>query len=182
MVSLRCKMLVRNELKKLGLHFGEIDLGMVELSENIDATQRALLHKNLLKVGLELLDDKSGELVEKIKAIIIELVHYEKSNKVNDLKLSNYLVETLGHDFKYLYNLFAEVKGVSIEHFIVLNKIERVKELMLYNQLSIKEIANNLDYHSIPHLTGQFKKVTGLSPSYFKKLADNKRRIALTVL
>lgn len=175
-------MLVRCELKKLGLHFGEIDLGMVELSENIDVTQRALLHKNLLKVGLELLDDKSGELVEKLKAIIIELVHYEKSNKVNDYKLSNYLVETLGHDFKYLYNLFAEVKGVSIEHFIVLNKIERVKELILYNQLSIKEIANNLDYHSIPHLTGQFKKVTGLSPSYFKKLADNKRRIALSMI
>jgi YesN/AraC family two-component response regulator len=179
MVSLRCKMMVKSELQKLGLHFVEIDLGMVEILEEINEEQRELLNKNLLKSGLELLDDKKSILIEKIKTIIIEMIHYAENDEISKLKFSNFLAETLGYDYVYLSNVFSEVKGITIEQYIIINKVERVKELILYNELSFSEIANKMHYSSIAHLSGQFKKVTGLSPSYFKKLAENRKRIAL---
>lgn len=179
MVSLRCKMMVKAELQKLGLHFIEIDLGMVEILETITTEQRELLNKNLLKSGLELLDDKKSILIEKIKTCIIEMIHYAEADEVSRLKFSNYLSEKLDYEYAYLTSVFSEVKGITIEQYIIINKIERVKELILYNELSLSEIAHKLHYSSIAHLSGQFKKVTGLSPSFFKKLAQNRKRIAL---
>lgn len=176
MVSTRCKMVVKEELKKLGLHFIVVDLGEVEIMENISLEKRAILKANLLLSGLELMDDKKAMLIEKIKNIIIEMVHHTDENiKVN---FSNYLSEKMNHDYTYLSNLFSEVQGTTIEHFIISHKIERIKELIIYGEHNITEIAWKMGYSSVAHLSSQFKKVTGLSPSHFKQLKD-KRRISL---
>jgi AraC-like DNA-binding protein len=176
MVSNRCKMAVKEELKKLGLHFIVVDLGEVEIMENISMEKRALLKANLLLSGLELMDDKKAMLIEKIKNIIIEMVHHTDENiKVN---FSNYLSEKMNHDYTYLSNLFSEVQGTTIEHFIISHKIERIKELIIYGEHNITEIAWKMGYSSVAHLSSQFKKVTGLSPSHFKQLKD-KRRISI---
>lgn len=176
MVSNRCKMAVKEELKKLGLHYIVVDLGEVEIMENISMEKRALLKANLLLSGLELMDDKKSMLIEKIKNIIIEMVHHTDENiKVN---FSNYLSEKMNHDYTYLSNLFSEVQGTTIEHFIISHKIERIKELIIYGEHNITEIAWKMGYSSVAHLSSQFKKVTGLSPSHFKQLKD-KRRISI---
>ncbi len=173
MVSLRCKMLVKSELAKLGLHYVIVDLGVVEILEEITEDQRQKLKENLKKSGLELLDDKRSVLIEKIKSLIVEMIHYsEELPKVN---YSDYISEKLGYDYTYLSNIFSEVKGITIQHFIILNKIERVKELLLYDELNLTEISYKLHYSSVAHLSNQFKKITGLSPTYFKQL-KNKRR------
>jgi AraC-like DNA-binding protein len=173
MVSLRCKMLVKNELAKLGLHYVIVDLGVVEILEEITEDQRHKLKENLKKAGLELLDDKRSVLIEKIKSLIVEMIHYsEELPKVN---YSDYISEKLGYDYTYLSNIFSEVKGITIQHFIILNKIERVKELLLYDELNLTEISYKMHYSSVAHLSNQFKKITGLSPTYFKQL-KNKRR------
>jgi AraC-like DNA-binding protein len=176
MVSNRCKMAVKQELKKLGLHFIVVDLGEVDIMENISMEKRSILKANLLHSGLELMDDKKAMLIEKIKNIIIEMVHYTDENiKVN---FSNYLSEKMNHDYTYLSNLFSEVQGTTIEHFIISHKIERIKELIIYGEQNITEIAWKMGYSSVAHLSSQFKKVTGLSPSHFKQLKD-KRRTAI---
>jgi YesN/AraC family two-component response regulator len=179
MVSLRCKMMVKAELQKLGLNCAIVDLGMVEILEDITKEHRNQLNDSLLKSGLELLDDKKSILIEKIKSIIVEMVHYSDADEFSKINFSNFLSEKLGYDYTYLSNVFSEVKGINIEHYIILNKIERVKELILYNESTLSEIANKLHYSSVPHLSGQFKKVTGLTPSYFKQLAQHRRRVAL---
>jgi len=174
MVCIRCKMVVKSELEKLGLNYISVDLGEVEIQENLSAEQRSLLSEALEKSGLELMDDKKSILVEKIKGIIIELVHYsEEQIKVN---LSDYLSEKLHHDYTYLSNLFSEVKGTSIEKFYLSHKIERVKELLVYDELSLTEIAFRLHYSSVAHLSNQFKKITGLTPTHFKNLKQNRRK------
>lgn len=168
MVSLRCKMVVKEELSSLGIRLVILDLGMVEILEDISNETRQILADNLLKSGLELLEDKKSILIEKIKAVIIEMIHYdEEAPKVN---YSDHISEKLNYDYTYLSNIFSEVKGITIQQFIIINKIERVKELMLYDQLTLTEIAYKLNYSSIAHLSNQFKKITGLSPSYYKKL------------
>lgn len=173
MVSLRCKMLVKQELKNLGLHYVFVDLGVVEILEDITQEKRDLLKENLLKSGLELLDDKKNILIEKIKAVIIEMIHYsEELPKVN---YSDYISEKLGYDYTYLANTFSEVQGITIQQYIILHKIEKVKELILYDELTFSEISYRLHYSSAAHLSNQFKKVTGLTPSYFKKM--KKKRI-----
>jgi AraC-like DNA-binding protein len=172
MVSQRCKMMVKEELLKLGLHFIIIDLGMVEILEDIDEEKRQLLKQNLLKSGLELLDDHKSILIEKIKAVIVEMIHY--SDFVPKENNSQFLAEKLGYNYTYLANTFSEVKGITIQQFIIINKIERVKELLLYDELSLSEIAYKLHYSSVAHLSNQFKKVTGLSPSFFKKLKQKR--------
>ena len=172
MVSLRCKMMVKEELKKLGLKYVVIDLGMVEILEDITQKQREQLKINLLKSGLELLDDKKSILIEKIKNVITEMIHY--SDELPKENYSDYISEKLGYDYTYLANTFSEVKGITIQQFIIINKIERVKELLLYDELNLSEIAFKLHYSSTAHLSNQFKKVTGLSPSYYKQL-KNKR-------
>lgn len=168
MVSLRCKMMVKDELKKLGLHYVIVNLGMIEILEDIDSTQRALLKKNLRKSGLVLLDDKRSILIEKIKSAIIDMIHQKESlPKVN---FSEYLSKELGYDYTYLANTFSEVKGITISQYIIINKIERIKELLLYDEHSLTEISYMLQYSSVAHLSNQFKKVTGLSPSYYRSL------------
>ena len=173
MVSNRCKMAVRDELKKLGLHFIVVDLGVVEIMENISMEKRLLLKEGLLISGLELMDDKKAILIEKIKNIIIEMIHH--SDEVIKVNFSDYLSEKLDHNYTYLANLFSEVQGTTIEQFIISHKIERIKELMIYGELNITEIAWKMNYSSVAHLSSQFKKVTGLSPSHFKNMKDKRR-------
>jgi AraC-like DNA-binding protein len=173
MVSNRCKMAVKSELKKLGLHFVVVDLGEVDIMENISAEQRIQLKEALLSSGLELMDDKRAMLIEKIKNIIIEMVHH--SDELIKTNFSDFLSKRLNHDYTYLANLFSEVQGTTIEHFIISHKVERIKELIIYNELNITEIAFKMNYSSVAHLSNQFKKVTGLSPSHFKSLKDKRR-------
>src|ERR1035437_9338629 len=168
MVSNRCKMAVKEELKKLGLHFIVVDLGEVEIMETITPDQRESLKSSLIDSGLELMDDKRAVLIEKIKNIIIQMVHH--SDEMIKTNFSDYLSEKLNHDYTYLANLFSEVQGMTIEHFIINHKIERIKELIIYDELNITEIAWKMNYSSVAHLSNQFKKVTGLSPSHFKQL------------
>lgn len=168
MVSLRCKMLVKEELRKLGLQYVVVDLGTVEILEDITQQQREQLRVNLLKSGLELMDDKKSILIEKIKNVIIEMVHY--SDEMPDVNYSSYISEKLHLDYTYLSNIFSEVKGITIQQFIIIHKIERVKELLLYDELNLTEISYKLNYSSVAHLSNQFKKVTGLSPTFFKRL------------
>ncbi|WP_329805305.1 helix-turn-helix domain-containing protein [Flavobacterium facile] len=173
MVSNRCKIAVRDELKKLGLHFIVVDLGVVEIMENITMEKRLLLKQGLLISGLELMDDKKAILIEKIKNIIIEMIHH--SDEVIKVNFSDFLAEKLDHNYTYLANLFSEVQGTTIEQFIISHKIERIKELMIYGELNITEIAWKMNYSSVAHLSSQFKKVTGLSPSHFKNMKDKRR-------
>jgi AraC-like DNA-binding protein len=168
MVSLRCKMVVKQELNKLGLHYVNVDLGTIEILEEISTTQRDQLRNNLKGFGLELLDDKQKILIEKIKNVIIEMIHY--SDEVPKVNYSDYIGEKLGYDYSYLANTFSEVKGITIQQFIIINKIERVKELLLYDELNLTEISYRLHYSSVAHLSNQFKKVTGLTPTFYKKL------------
>jgi AraC-like DNA-binding protein len=168
MVSLRCKLLVKDELEKLGLHYVIVDLGMIEILEDISLIQFNELKLNLANSGLELLDDKRAILIEKIKSIIIEMVHY--TEEVPKTNYSTYISEKLNLDYNYLSSIFSEVKGITIQQFIIIHKIERVKELLLYDELNLTEISQILDYSSVAHLSNQFKKITGLTPSYFKKM------------
>ena len=173
MVSNRCKMAVKEELKKLGLHFIVLELGEVEIMETISQEQRNALKIGLVDSGLELMDDKRAVLIERIKNAIIEMVHH--SDEMIKVNFSDYLSEKLNHDYTYLANLFSEVQGTTIEHFIINHKIERIKELIIYDELNITEIAWKMNYSSVAHLSNQFKKVTGLSPSHFKQLKDKRR-------
>ncbi|HLF53101.1 MAG TPA: AraC family transcriptional regulator [Flavobacterium sp.] len=173
MVSNRCKMAVKEELKKLGLHFIVVDLGEVEIMEDITEDQRKRMKIGLLNSGLELMDDKKSVLIEKIKHVIIEMVHH--SDEVIKINFSDFLSEKLNHDYTYMSNLFSEVQGTTIEQYIISHKIERIKELIIYGELNITEIAWKMNYSSVAHLSNQFKKVTGLSPSHFKQLKEKRR-------
>jgi AraC-like DNA-binding protein len=168
MVSLRCKMLVKDELARLGIKYTTIDLGTVELDGGISQKQRDQLKINLAHSGLELLDDQKSILIEKIKNVIIEMIHY--SDEIPTVNYSDYISEKLNYDYTYLSNIFSEVKGITIQQFIIIHKIERVKELLLYDELNLTEISYKLHYSSVAHLSNQFKKITGLSPSFYKKL------------
>jgi AraC-like DNA-binding protein len=174
MVSIRCKMVVKSELEKLGLNYTNVELGEAEIIEGVSAGQLADLNMALKKSGLELMDDKKSILIEKIKNVIVELVHYSDSVEPLQINFSNYLAGKLNYDYTYLSNLFSEVQGTTIEHFIIVHKIERVKELLVYGELNLSEIAYKLHYSSVQHLSRQFKKITGLTPSHFKQLR-NKR-------
>ncbi|WP_326936030.1 helix-turn-helix domain-containing protein [Flavobacterium sp. PL11] len=173
MVSNRCKIAVKEELKKLNLHFMVVNLGEVEIMENLTTDQRQVLKAALLDSGLELMDDKKSMMIEKIKNVIIEMVHY--STEPLKINFSEHLSQKLNHDYTYLSNLFSEVQGTTIEQFIISHKTERIKELIIYGELNITEIAWKMNYSSVAHLSSQFKKVTGLSPSHFKQLKDKRR-------
>lgn len=161
-------MIVREELRNLGLHETSIELGVVEITEDLTPDLRSKLNSNLAKSGLQLLDDKKSVLINKIKTVIIEMIHY--SDDIPNVNYSDYISEKLNYDYTYLSNIFSEVKGTTIQHFIIMHKIEKVKELLLYDQLNLSEIAYKLHYSSVAHLSNQFKKITGLSPSFFKKM------------
>lgn len=166
-------MVVKEELSKLGLHFIVVDLGEVEVMEDISLEQREQIKKALFSSGLELMDDKKAILIEKIKIAIIEMVHH--SDELVKTNFSDFLSKKLNRDYTYLANLFSEVQGTTIEHFIIAHKIERIKELIIYGEMNITEIAWKMNYSSVAHLSNQFKKVTGLSPSHFKQLKIKRR-------
>lgn len=173
MVSLRCKLLVKAELKNLGLHYTTVELGIVEIMENITAEKREKLKTALLASGLELMDDKKAMLIEKIKIVITEMIHY--NDELPKVNYSDYISKIMGYDYTYLANIFSEVKGITIEHYIIAHKIEKVKELLLYDELNLTEISYRMNYSSVSHLSTQFKKVTGLTPTFFKNLQEKKR-------
>ena len=166
-------MIVKDELLKLGIHAVRVELGEAELIHAITAQQHDEIKNVLHKWGLELIDDKKSMLIEKIKNVIVESIHYSDEQLL--INFSDHLSEKLNYDYTYLSNLFSEVQGTTIEHFIIAHKIERVKELLVYNELNLTEIAWKLHYSSVAHLSNQFKKVTGLTPSHFKLLKKKRR-------
>jgi AraC-like DNA-binding protein len=172
-------MVVKDELTKLGLHYTVVDLGEADILEDISPEQQDQFKTALLKSGLELMDDKKSVLIQKIKNIIVELVHY--SEEPLAINFSDYLSQQLNHNYTYLANLFSEVQGTTIEKFLIAHKIERVKELLVYNELNLTEIAYLMHYSSVAHLSAQFKKVTGLTPSHFKQLKDKRRGMLETL-
>ena len=176
MVSLRCKLVVKAELEKMNIKHSLIELGEVEVDEQLSQEKHEQLKNGLLAFGLVLMDDKKAILIEKIKNIIVEMIHYNEEIPV--INFSHFLSEKLNYEYNYLSNLFSEVKGTTIEHYIISHKIERAKELLVYNELTLTEIAYKLHYSSVAHLSNQFKKVTGLTPSFFKKM-KHKRLIPL---
>jgi AraC-like DNA-binding protein len=166
-------MVVKEELTKMKLHFIVVDLGEVEIMEIITVDQRNELKSALLITGLELMDDKKAVLIEKTKNVIIDMIHH--SDEVPKVNYSDFIAEKLGFDYTYLSNIFSEVKGITIQQFIIVHKIERIKELIIYGELNMSEIAWKMNYSSVAHLSNQFKKVTGLSPTHFKQLKDRRR-------
>lgn len=173
MVSNHCKLAVKEELKKLGLHFIVVDLGEIEIMEDLTSEQHEQLKIALLNSGFELMDDKRAVMIERIINVIIEMVHH--TNGIIKVNFSDYLSEKLNHDYTYLSNMFSEVKGITIQQFIIIHKVEKIKELLIYDELNLTEISYKLNYSSVAHLSNQFKKITGLSPSHFKQLKDKRR-------
>ena len=166
-------MIIKDELKKLGLQYVIVDLGMVEILEDITKEQRENLKITLLNSGLELMDDHKAILIERIKNTIIKMIHY--ANELPKVNYSDYISEKLGYDYTYLANIFSEVKGITIQQFIIIHKIEMVKELLLYDEMNLTEISYRLHYSSVAHLSNQFKKITGLSPSFYKQLQQKRK-------
>lgn len=173
MVSLRCKLMVKSELEKLGIHESKIELGLIEIKEDITDELKQQLKTNLAVSGLELLSNEKSILVDRIKTLIIEMIHY--SDTLPKVNFSDYISDTLSYDYGYLSGLFTEVKGITIQQFIILHKIERAKELILYDELNLTEIAFILHFSSVAHLSSQFKKVTGQSPSFYKKIGQKRK-------
>lgn len=165
-------MKVEEELKTLGIKFLHVDLGTVNTVEKITTVQRMKLRESLLKSGLELMDDKKSVLIEKIINVIIEMIH--DSGELPEINYSDYISKKLDLNYTYLANIFSEVKGINIQQFIILHKIEKVKELLLYDELNLTEISFKLQYSSVGHLSNQFKKITGLTPSFYKKLKQKR--------
>lgn len=173
MVSNRCKMAVREVLRGMDLHFVVVDLGVVDIMEDLTPTQFEELRLALRQSELELMDDKRGILIEKIKNVIVDMVHHD--GELPKVNFSNYLSEKLSYDYTYLSNLFSEMQGSTIEQFMIAHKVERIKELIIYGELNMTEIAWKMRYSSVAHLSNQFKKVTGLTPSHFKQMKHRMR-------
>ena len=174
MVCNRCKMVVKDELIKFGLHPESIELGEVDITEDLNNKKKNDLNRILQAVGFELLDDKKKQLIEKIKNTIVELVHY--SDEQLKTNFSKHISKMLHHDYSYLSNLFSEVEGTTVEKYFIAQKIEKVKELLKYDELTLSEIAERLGYSSVAYLSNQFKKQTGLTPSFYKSLKHNSRK------
>lgn len=174
MVCNRCKMVVQSELEKIGLKTISVELGEVELLQDLTTNEKHAVAKILSQLGFELLDDKISRTIERIKNLIVDLVHHQ--NQELKTNLSDYLAEQLMQDYSSLSNLFSEVEGTTIERYFIAQKIEKVKELLTYNELTLTEIAMQLNYSNVAHLSNQFKKTTGFTPSYFKQLKDKKRK------
>ena len=162
MVSQRCKMAVKEVLKNMGLHFVFVDLGVVETMEDLSAEQRLELKSALLELGLELMENKKAELAQQVKKLILDMIY--NSEEEMRISFTAYLSEQTGHDYPHLANLFLESQGITIQQFMIIHKVERIKELIIYGELSITEITWKMNYSSVAHLSNQFKKVTGLSP------------------
>lgn len=181
MVCDRCKLAIKNQLNDLKLEPISVELGEVDFGETeLTADQMKQIKTNIEPLGFELLDDKNSTLVEKIKTLIIELVH--RNDEPIQIRLSDYIRNHLNYDYHYLSNLFSSIEGTTIEHYYIEQKIEKVKELLVYDELTLSEIAYQMGYSSVAHLSGQFKKITGLTPSHFKKLKDARQRTPLDKL
>lgn len=174
MVCSRCEMAVKSVFEKMEIPMLSMQLGEVEILKNLDESQKQLLSENLKALGFELLDDKISKTIERIKNIIVTIVHHQ--NEQLKINLSTYIAEDLKQDYSALSNLFSETEGITIEHYFIAQKIERVKELLIYNELSLSEIAFQLNYSSVAHLSNQFKKTTGITPTQFKQLKNKKRK------
>ena len=175
MVSIRCQIIVKLELEKLGLQCTQLEMGIADIIGVVSPAQTMQIKIALLQLGLELIENKKSALIEKIKAVVIEMVYY--SGTQLKMNFSNYLSEKLNFDYTYLANIFSENQGITIEHFIIQNKVQRIKELIGYNELNLTQISWMLHYSSVAHLSTQFKKVTGITPSHFKQL-EHKSPIA----
>lgn len=174
MVCNRCIMVVQNELNKLGLTPTSVTLGEVELDKVPTAMETEKIKSVLMPLGFELIDDKKSRIIEQVKNVIIKLIHHQ-DNQLNS-NLSDVLSNTLHLDYSYISNLFSEIEGTTIEKYFIAQKIEKVKELLVYDELSLSEIAFRLNYSSVAYLSNQFKKVTGLTPSHFKQVREVKRK------
>jgi len=174
MVCDRCVLVVAGELKKIGINAQKITLGEVTLEKELTADQKEQLHQALLDLGFEPIDSKKGRIIEKIKTVIINMVHHSDHDEKTNL--SDLLSKALHHDYNYLSNLFSEVEGITIEKYFIAQKIEKVKELLVYDELSLSEIALRMNYSSVAYLSNQFKKVTGLTPSHFRQIREEKRK------
>ena len=174
MVCDRCKMVVKSELEKLDIPVQKVTLGEAAIERALSNEELDAVNSSLLAAGFELLDNKTARIIEKIKNIIVDIIHHKK--EPISINYSDYISSELNKDYSYLSNLFSEVEGITIEKYIILQKIEKVKELLVYNELSLSEIAYQLNYSSVAHLSSQFKKVTGLTPTYFKNIKSDKRR------
>ncbi len=175
MVCNRCIKVVKEELEKIGLKIASLELGKAQLIENVDDKKTEEIKNVLENNGFELIDDKKSRLIDKIKTIIIKLIHHQEE-KAEHINISDYLTNEIAYDYSYLSNLFSSVEGITIEKYIINQKIEKVKEYLVYDELNLNEISFKMGYSSVQHLSNQFKKVTGLSPSHFKKLGDKKRK------
>lgn len=173
MVSIRCQMVVKAALEQLGIPYRKVDLGEADIQDEITTEQLSQLKINLLKSGLVLMDDKKAILIDRIKSLIVEMVHY--ADELPKEKNSVYISKKLNHNYNYLSTLFSDTTGITIENYLIAHKIERVKELLIYDELTLTQIADKLHYSSVAHLSNQFKKITGLTTSYFKQLKDKKR-------
>jgi YesN/AraC family two-component response regulator len=174
MVCRRCKIAVKAELEKAGLHPLTVELGEVEIEEQISSDILERLNTSLQTLGFEIIDDRRSRLIEQIKNAIVELVHHkDESISIN---VSNYISQKLNYDYNYLSNIFSEVEGITIEKYLIAQKIEKVKELLMYEELTLSQIADRLGYSSVAYLSNQFKKQTGLTPSFYKSLKQNGRR------
>lgn len=174
MVCNRCIMMVKHVLETLRIDYHNIQLGEVELAGELLLAQHEALNADLQKIGFELIDDRKRRMIEKIKNIIVKIVHQDQ--EVPKQNLSDYLAEQLHYDYNYLSSIFSEIENVTIERYLINQKIERVKELLVYDELSLSEIAYQVGYSSVAHLSNQFKKITGLTPGHYKKVKENKRR------
>jgi YesN/AraC family two-component response regulator len=174
MVCNRCIKVVQGELTELGYTIETIELGEVQIKEAISDNDLKRIRQVLTDNGFELIDDRKSWIINRIKTLIIEYIHYNRE-KPEHINLSEFLSKELGHDYSYLSNLFSSVEGVTIEKYLILQKIEKVKELLVYNELSLNEISYQLSYSSAQHLSNQFKKITGLTPSHFKKIGKDRR-------
>jgi YesN/AraC family two-component response regulator len=174
MVCNRCKMVVKSELEQLGLHPLSVELGEVELNRELTETEKQAISSRFVELGFELIDDKKSRIIERVKTLVVELVHHSEENL--NVNLSDFLMQHIPLEYNYLSNLFSEIEGTTIEKFYIAQKIERVKELLVYDELSLSEIAHRMGYSSVAYLSAQFKKVVGLTPSHFKNVKDLKRR------
>ena len=175
MVCDRCISVVTNELLELGIGYTSVRLGEVDISEKLSDPQNKQLRERLKTHGFEVLDDKKSALISQIKSAVINYIHFDESKSIK-VNLSAHIAEKVGKDYNYLSGLFSEVEGITIEKFVILQRIEKVKELLVYGELSLSEIAWKMGYSSLAHLSGQFKKITGLTPSDYREIRDKKRK------
>ena len=173
MVSIRCKMILKQELENLGLDYRSIELGEVEITRTLEPYEIEKLKIALLKSGLELMDDKKAIWIEKVKNVVIEMIHY--SDELPKQKNSVYISQKIHLNYNQISSLFSETTGITLEHYIIVHKIEKAKELILYDELNLSEIADKLGYKNVSHLSSQFKTITGNTPSFYKHLKYKRR-------